>query len=262
MAQTSLFLLDTAWRAAIVFLTVAVMAMTAQAAIFNRPLFRALEGKPPVAPFFTSVTALFALFVAFAAADAWNRQERAAEALGQEARALMAFHAASESLGREGEPLRAAFSDYLTISLQDEWTASHNLEPSAAATTALRQLEDVSMLGMRHAGERGDTNAVWPELLRRVQELRAARDVRLRLGSDFGQPWKWGGLLLLAFASQLGIAVVHLDRPRTAALAQVIFLAGATTTLSVVAGFEGPYAGISAVAPTPLLALQEAIAAR
>jgi hypothetical protein len=262
MSLTALFLLDTIWRAAIVSLIVTVMAVVAQAAIFNRPLLMALEGKPPVAPFFTSVTTLFALFVAFAAADAWSRQERAAEALGQEARSLMAFHVASQSLGQEGDPLRAAFSDYLTISLQDEWNASHNLAPSAAATTALRQLEDASLAGMRHAAERGNANAVWPELLRRAHELRAARDVRLRLGSDFGQPWKWGGLLLLAFSSQLGIAVVHLDRRKTAALAQAIFLVAAATTLSIVAGFEGPYAGISAVTPTPLLVLKAAIAAR
>jgi hypothetical protein len=255
------FLLDTACRVVGIAALLVASAVAAHAIMFHPRLMPALEGKPPVAPFFTAVTALFALFVAFAAADAWGRQERAAEALGREARALGVVHATSQYLGSEAEALRAGLADYLGSTIAEEWTASRNLVPSAAATAALRRVEDGALAGLRRAADRGAPGTVWLELLRQVQDMRAARDMRLRFGSDFGQPWKWAALLLLAFASQLAIAFVQLDRRRTAGVAQAIFGAAAATALGIVAGFEGPYGGIGAVLPTPLLALQASVAA-
>jgi hypothetical protein len=262
VSLTGFFLLDTAWRAGAVVLVVSVMAAASQALVFHRRFLPAVEGKAPVEPFFTSVTALFALFVAFAAADAWSRGDRATEALGQEQRAPAEFHAASQVLGGEAAPLRSVFSAYLAASLRDEWQASRNTKPAAAAAETLHRLEEASLAGLRRtAGEDGGTAALWSELLRRAHDLRAARDARLRFGNDFGQAWKWAGLLLLTFSSQVGIAFVHLDRRRTAAVAQAIFGTAAATALSIVAGFEGPYGGIGAVQPTSLIALHATTAA-
>jgi hypothetical protein len=262
MSLTGFFLLETAWRAGAVALVVLVMAKASQAVVFHRRFLPAIEGKAPVGAFFSSVTALFALFVAFAAADAWSRGDRATEALGQEARALAAFHAASQVLGEEAAPLRSVFSAYLGASLRDEWGVSRNTEPSAAAAETLHRLEDASLAGLRRGAEgAGGSAALWSELLQRAHDLRAARDTRLRFGKDFGQPWKWVGLLLLTLSSQVAIAFVHLDRRRTAAVAQAIFGTAAATALSIVAGFEGPYGGIGAVQPTSLLMMHTATAA-
>ncbi|WP_135465836.1 bestrophin-like domain [Crenalkalicoccus roseus] len=261
MGLTGFFLLDTAWRVLGIALLVLLLAAAAHALVFRAGLAGALEGKAPVAPFFTSVTALFALFVAFAAADAWSRDDHAAVALGQESRALSAVRAAGRALGEPGAPLGAALADYLSVSLREEWGELRNLRPSAAAGAALHRLEEAALAAARPAFGPDEAGAIRHELVRGVHALQAARDARLRFGSDFGQGWKWGGLLLLCFASQLSIALVHLDRPRTALVTQALFGLAATTGLGILAGFEGPYAGIGAVLPTPLLTLQAALAA-
>lgn len=261
MDLTQFFLLDTGWRVLALSAVLLCTGALAQALVFHRRLLPALEGKPPVAPFFTAVTALFALFVAFAAADAWARQERAAEALGREARALRTVYIIGRSQGLEAAALQASAVSYLRASLAEEWGAARNRAASGAVADALRQIEYQALAGLRRATERGEPGSVWLELLRQTQELRTARDTRLRFGRDFGQAWKWAALLLLSFASQLGIAFVQIDRRRTADVTQAIFGIAATTALGLLAGFEGPYGGIGAVEPIPLLAYQAALAA-
>jgi hypothetical protein len=72
-------------------------------------------------------------------------------------------------------------------------------------------------------------------------------------------------VLILAFLTQVSLAVVHLDRARAQLAALVIFSVAAATALGLVAMRERPFAGalrISLAPPEEVLRIVEAARAR
>ncbi|TCZ53186.1 bestrophin-like domain [Roseicella aquatilis] len=248
-----LFLDSDIWlRGLLIMVLVTALGCLAAILATMGPLRRVMENKPPVAPFFGGITALFALLLAFAVADAWSRDIQASSNLGLERRALFFLLKGAEVL--PDREMGSLAQRYLSASLEGEWRVNSNETPSEGVEQVLRAIEEHALRGLLRANGSGPSS-FRQHLMQWVEDLRAARDVRLRLGADYGQGWKWATLLGLCFLSQISIALVHLDRRRTAFVCVIVFGLAATSALTVLAGFEGAYDGIGAVRPHSLEAL-------
>jgi hypothetical protein len=90
-----------------------------------------------------------------------------------------------------------------------------------------------------------------------VMRLRSAREQRLAIAGAFPDDRKWTAVIIVAFITQIALAIVHLDRPRPQLLAQAIFALAAIVPISLVASVDDPYAPPNAVSSEPLAQLLE-----
>ncbi len=214
----------------------------------------------PHPPFHVGIIAIFALFLSFAAAEAWRRSDVAYGALLREAGESAALIQVLDSTARiPGEQpgalaMRAALRDYLDASLRDEWP--RNVVASEAAGTALDRARAASLDGVARGGVAG---AAWRVAYDRIDGVQQARQTRLVAGGLYGDALRWGGLFALFCAGAVGIALVHLDRRASVWSALGLFAAAATIALSIVAAVEHPYAGWDGVEPDRLVAVRARI---
>jgi len=85
-----------------------------------------------------------------------------------------------------------------------------------------------------------------------VLRIANARSGRLALSEGPLAGYKWAAVLILALVAQIGVATVHLERPRPQILALLIFTASAVLALNLIAAGELPYEGSHQVSPAPL----------
>lgn len=178
----------------------------------------------PVAPFFVSVTTVFALFLAFHASTIWTRQH-AAEASFHEA--VTAISRMDSLFGKEGLGLdnaRMHLSRYAEAVVREEW-ATGNTRPSPRADQALEQLRQELI----RASDRVPT-ALGNHLWRVFDEIVEARSTRLWIGKQDRSEQSWALVLVLGFLSHIAIGWVHADRPAAGRLAITLF--ACTTTAS------------------------------
>ncbi|MCW3476639.1 bestrophin-like domain [Limobrevibacterium gyesilva] len=211
-----------------------------------------------VGPFFASVGILFALQTGFLGNEVATRNRLASQAVVAESAAVARVHALSVASASDMAGIRAALQGYVDAVVNDEWSrmsAQMRSERAEAAITGL--LQEVS--DPRVAADAGQ--AVHVALLNAVVQVGAARSDRLALASDSTGELKWLSVLVLGVITQLGIALVHLERVRAQVAALAVFSAGAIVVLSLIALQEVPFAGAVQVSPGPLLDTLKAISA-
>jgi hypothetical protein len=204
--------------------------------------------KGVVAPFFGSTAVIFGLLIAFLANDIWHRNEQAERIVFIESDTLIALHSLSAASGGDNKDLRAAIHDYAKAVIEDEWPRMSVQERSDRADAALNAL-------LRQVALHGNAKdaSVQRTLLEMALKIRAAHEDRIALGNDRTVATKWAAVLLLAFITQISIAVVHLEKPRPQAAALLIFTAAAVMLLGLLAIHESPYEPPVFVPPGPIL---------
>lgn len=181
--------------------------------------FRA-KGRPdqiPVAPYFVSVTTIYALFLAFHASTIWSRQH-AAEAAFEEA--VTAISRLESLFGKEGlglEQARLHLAEYVDAVVHDEW-ANGNSNPSSGASQALTSLRSDLIQASQHV-----PTAMGNHLWRVFDDVVDARNRRLWIGSHGRSETSWGLVLVLGLVAHIAIGWVHADRPAAGTLAMGLF---------------------------------------
>lgn len=221
--------------------------------LISHPFASSLSGV--VAPFFGSVAILFALLTGFLASDAWERNRQASRAMLTERDALVAVHDLSTAARSDMAEIRSIVARYLDLVVREEWPLLKDGRSSQQAAEALRELlRELSDPAL--TAEAGQvTHAA---LLEQSMRARSARSDRLVLTEQHSDHPKWWTVLLLAWLTQLALALVHLDKPRAQAAALVVFSVAALVALGLVAIKERPFDGPLALQPKPLV---EALAA-
>jgi len=214
-----------------------------------RSRFRAriLTFKGVVAPFFGSVGIIFSLLAAFLSNDIWDRNKQAERVVLTESDTLVALYSLSVASGSHSRTLQSAIRDYASAVVDDEFPriAVHEKSPrTEAALNAL--LREVAATGAsRDPG-------VQRTMLDMVLKVRAAHEERLQLSDDRTAVAKWVAVLLLALITQLAIAAVHLEKPRSQAAALFIFTLAAVSLLGMLAVYEAPFEPPVFVPPGPI----------
>ncbi len=252
-ASSPLFLLPPLMLAVIIFVACALGAAVAWAV--PHVLLRLPTARAPHPPFHAAMVALFALFLSFTAADAWRRGDAAYLALLREASEVGALHATLGALaeqGAPGAPMIAGLRDYLDASLKQEWRHANTVSsPEAAAA-----LDGLWAATARELARGGDKTAAWRTVHEHLEGLKQARSARLVAGGLFGDVAKWSCLMVLFLVGATAISLVHLDRPKGAVTALVLFTLAGSCALTLVAVSEHPYTGWDAVTPDRLIALR------
>lgn len=218
------------------------------------PWARSLQGVAP--PFINILGVLFGLTMAFLANDTWSAHDRAMKAVYKEADSLHSITALSEALP---VALKARLREALTGYAQacaEEWqllaqrTESQELVERADALLIL--------LASREMAKAAGDN-VQALMLRKASEMRDERDQRVALSQTHVNPLKWLGMAFLGLLTLLSIAVVHVDKPRAAFVAIMLFALAAAPTAAIVLIQGNPFQQPSAVTPAPIKAAVAAI---
>jgi hypothetical protein len=213
---------------------------------------KSLQGVAP--PFINIIGVLFGLTLAFLANDTWSAHDRALKSVYHEADSLHSLVVLSDTLPADlRNRLRTALARYAADSI-DEWqllaerTESRQVLAGADALLILLASPEIQKAA-------GDT--VQAMMLRKASDVRDERDQRVALSQTHVNPLKWCGMAFLGMLTLLSIAVVHVDRPRAAFVAVVLFALAAAPTAAIVLIQGNPFQHPTDVTPAPI---KEAVA--
>ncbi|MEX0759912.1 MAG: hypothetical protein WD100_10055 [Tistlia sp.] len=213
--------------------------------------FRLDGGVLPVAPFFVSVTTLFALFLGFLAADIWAEKRRASDAAYAERAALERFVTLSGPEVLDAADALAAAERYRRRVIEQEWGAARNGAADPETEAALRAMWSAA------ARLTGDASAVPASghLFVALEGLSGARSDRLSIGAAHGGSTAWYSVLALWVFSFAALAVVHLDRPAAGRLAMTVFALATSVAFFFLILHDSPYGGGVRIDPSLLAEL-------
>ena len=213
-----------------------------------------LQGVAP--PFINIVGVLFALTLAFLAKDTWIAHDRAVKAVYKEADSLHAIATLSKKLP---EPLETELK-HAVIAYADanvaEWPnlAERKINPEVSdRADALFNL----LASSRMSSAAGDN--VQELMLRKMSEISDERDQRIALSQTHVNPLKWLGMGFLGLLTLISVAIVHLDRPRAALAAMLLFSLAAAPTAAIVLVQGNPFQPPANVSPTPIVKSVESL---
>jgi hypothetical protein len=220
---------------------------------FASPLTPFIQRHRGVVPPFVGIpSVLFGLLMTFLSQDVWDANRRAYRALAQEREQLVTLRALNDTNGEADKDLPRALRGYVEAVVGLEWKSMERGEESPEAETALNALT-------RAASAAKIEPAFQRALVDTVLRLRAAREQRLAVASAFPDDRKWAAVLLLAFITQISLAVVHLESVRPQLAAQAIFAGAAIVAISLVASVNEPYVPPNSVSSDPLEQLLEKV---
>lgn len=221
---------------------------------FRSPLRRRVQTlNGIVAPFFSSVAILFGLLTGFLASDVGERGRHAVRAMQAEASEIRNVYALSVAATSDMTDIRTALKVYVGSVLTDEWPLMMQGQPSPRTEVAyddvLREVSDLNV-------GRDSGTPVQVALLAATIRAGTARSERLSIAADQTNDLKWVTVLILGLLTQIGLALVHLDRPRAMLTALTVFGSAAIVALGLIALQEHPYDGAFRVSKEPLEHLQ------
>ena len=213
---------------------------------------QSLRGVSP--PFINVIGVVFGLTLAFLASDTWSAHDRAMNAVYREADGLRSIAALADALPAplDGR-LRAAIGGYASASA-DEWPL---LAQRREAPEVLARADALLSLIASEAVARAAGVNVQALMLAKASEIRAEHDLRVALSKTHVNPLKWLGMAFLGFLTLVSVAVVHIERPRAAFVAIVLFAFAAAPTAAIVLVQGNPFQTPTSVTPAPI----EAVAA-
>jgi hypothetical protein len=207
-----------------------------------------LQGVAP--PFINIIGVLFGLTLAFLANDTWSAHDRAINAVFKEADSLRSITVLSAQLA---EPLRgdvrAAVSRYGNASA-GEWPTLAARQSSAEVSVLADALLTL-LANPKIAASAGEN--VQALMLRKAVEIRDERDLRIGLSQTHVNPLKWLGMAFLGFLTLLSVSVVHVDKPRAAMVAVILFALAAAPTAAIVLIQGNPFQQPTSVTPAPIV---------
>ena len=209
------------------------------------PFIQTLKGV--VAPFFSSTAVIFGLLIAFLANDIWDRNKQAERIVAIESETLIALYSLSAASGVDHPGLRAAIRAYVVAVIDDEWPRLALQQRSSKADGAMNAL--LQQVALPTAVKDA---SVQRTMLDMALKVHTAHEDRIALANDRTVATKWLAVLLLAFITQVSIAVVHLDQPRPQMAALVIFTVAAVLLLGLLAVHEAPFEPPVFVPPGPI----------
>ena len=220
----------------------------------SEPFLCSIRGVVP--PFINIIGVLFGLTLAFLANDTWSAHDRAMSAVYREADGLRSIGALAATLPEPlGSELRAMAAGYAHASAA-EWPQlarrSEAPEVLAHADALLALLADPAL------AEAAGAN-VQALLLRKASDIRADHDLRVALSQTHVNPLKWLGMAFLGFLTLVSVAMAHLERPRAAFAAVLLFALAAAPTAAIVLIQGNPFQQPSSVTAAPIAAVAKAL---
>jgi len=216
------------------------------------PWLQTLQGVAP--PFINIIGVLFGLTLAFLANDTWSAHDRAMNAVYKEADSLRSLVALTANLPPAMQhELRTAVAAYGRASA-GEWPLLAERQTSRAVSEQADAL--LALLATKAVAAAAGSN-VQALMLHKASEIRDERDQRIALSQTHVNPLKWLGMGFLGLLTLLSVAVVHVDKPRAAFVAILLFALAAAPTAAIVLVQGNPFQQPTSVTPAAILAAIE-----
>ncbi len=213
------------------------------------PWLQSLQGVAP--PFINIIGVLFGLTLAFLANDTWSAHDRAINAVYKEADSLRSLAALSANLPAPvKQRILATVAAYGRASA-GEWALLAERKTSKAVSEQADAL--LAVLASKAVAEAAGSN-VQALMLHKASEIRDERDQRIALSQTHVNPLKWLGMGFLGLLTLLSVAVVHIDKPRAALVAILLFALAAAPTAAIVLVQGNPFQAPTSVSPAAILA--------
>jgi hypothetical protein len=199
---------------------------------------------------FAVVGVLYAVLLAFAIIVVWEKFSDAESNVAKEAGAAATIYRLSEGVGGEaGIALRAALTNYLEVTIYDDWPA---MERGSASRLAREALERVyKALLTFESPERRDT-ALVSQILHELDTITEMRRARLAAAEGLVPGVIWpvlfgGAMLTIAFTFFFGTENLWAQALMTGMLSVIIF--SGLLTANVI---DQPFVGVVKVEPGAL----------
>ena len=199
---------------------------------------------------FAAVGVLYAVLLAFAIIVVWEKFSDAESDVAKEAGAAATIYRLSEGIGGQpGIALRAALTNYLEVTISDDWPA---MERGSASRSAREALERVyKALLTFEFPERRDT-ALVSQILNELDTITEMRRARLAAAEGLVPGVIWpvlfgGAMLTIAFTFFFGTQNLGAQVLMTGMLSIIIF-SGLLTAIVI----DQPFVGVVKVRPGAL----------
>lgn len=203
-----------------------------------------------VAPYAGSLAILFSLFIVFTTSDIWNQRDKAERAVGEQADAIRLIRVVAAGLGDQGESLGRLVAEYGRAQTAAGWREAQGQQTLEALQ---RQLYEDLLFG-EAAGADELIRHTAAEAVRRVVD--SHRQLFDAGTSQTG--WrKWVAAAVLAILAQMALVLVHLGRPQSSAIANVLFSVGAAFVLWITLTRLDPFEGVDPISLQPIAAASQ-----
>jgi len=195
---------------------------------------------------------LFALFVVFTAAQVWNDNDRAREAVDKEASALRATVILTAALPEDSQRrLQSLIRSHIQETATEEWPtmARH----ASTLKVVPRHLDEALQLVIALKPSSPGQEIAQREMIAKLEAALEARRQRVLISHFAISGVKWACLWVELICVLVTIALVHAADRRTAAVAMGLFATGASVCLLLIGVYDRPFDGQLAVRPDPLL---------
>jgi hypothetical protein len=200
-----------------------------------------------------SLSAMFALMVAFSAAGIWSEATQASTAVQREANTLENIVALSSNFPDDlREEVHAAVLRYARRAVESDWPAmsrradvnetffDRSNSPLVALTTRISQ----------EAGKRA--LPLSDPLIAQIAELRGARLQREMLARGGVSPAQWLAMIVIAMGAMTTIAIAHNHAFGLQLVTLSIYVLGVSAAFSVILAHDRPFVGHLGVRPIPI----------
>lgn len=228
--------------ALLVFVVLSTVAALILLAVLSRWITHA-GPVVPVPPFVAVVAACWALALGFAASDIWLLGAQADKAAAAERSSVMRILGVSAPEALDMPQMHEAIGEYARLVGTTEWGENRNGWANPEVDEELQTIR-LAIIDMA----RSDVpQALVSKVVQDFDELQDARNERLAIGQSLVDEAKWYLVIALTALTMVTIVAVHLERPRAAINALVIFAVVAFISLWVLALHIHPYAQRQAV---------------
>lgn len=188
------------------------------------------------APFFTSVSLMFAVFAAFLGSDIWQRVEASNASLEQEFSAAHSIAHIANALGADGDTVRENVVRYAQLTLEKEVSVAGQHR----STEADQALQDLVSSILNLSSDRMNIAAAQNAMLTEYEEIWNARSARRQLAATHSDPEKWLAVVILGLLTQLALALNHVGKPQPLSAALIVFTLAFVTVLVTLLLHERP----------------------
>jgi hypothetical protein len=195
---------------------------------------------------------VFGLLVGFLVAGLWGNAGDARKAVNQEASSLRTVVLLASSFpGAPQASMDALVREHILTAATQEWPAM--ADQNASLTVVPRALARALRLAIALKPTTPGQQVAQREVVTSLETALDARRQRIILSQSSVNWIKWTAVVALAVLTLVGIALVHSDNRRNAAVAMSIFAAAAAVTVMVIASEDRPFSGPFRVSPDALL---------
>jgi hypothetical protein len=252
-----LFLTNHLWLSGILLLgATTLIAMAGPVVVRRQVTLDRLNDNNEVAGFkFAVIGVLYAVQLAFAVIVVWEKWNDAERDVAQEAGAAATIYRLSGGIGAEsGAALREAATNYLKVTIAEDWPA---MERGGASLGVTHALDDMYATVLKFRVSDGRDTAVLAEILHQLDLVTQARRARLVMASGIVPDIIWLGLfggaaVTIGFTFFFGTANLRAQAMMTGTLSILIF-----SVLLIIIAIDYPFAGSVRVDPGALSAVLE-----